>query len=50
MRTLARFVTSAHKYIIFAWIAIFVVMTIFAIQFQDFLKETASKWTANTPL
>ena len=37
MRTLARFVTSAHKYIIFAWIAIFVVMTIFAIRLPGLL-------------
>ena len=32
MRTLARFVTSSYKYIIFAWIAIFIVMAIFAIR------------------
>ncbi|WP_318617807.1 MMPL family transporter [Sporosarcina sp. YIM B06819] len=38
MRTLARFVTSAHKYIIFAWIAIFIVMTIFAIKLPGLLE------------
>ncbi|WP_342506878.1 MMPL family transporter [Sporosarcina sp. FSL K6-2383] len=38
MRTLARFVTSAHKYIIFTWIAIFIVMTIFAIRLPGLLE------------
>ncbi|MEK5036785.1 MMPL family transporter [Sporosarcina sp. FSL K6-3457] len=37
MRTLARFVTSAHKYIIFAWIAIFIVMAVFAIKLPGLL-------------
>ncbi|WP_203248217.1 MMPL family transporter [Sporosarcina beigongshangi] len=37
MRTLARFVTNAHKYIIFSWIAIFIVMTIFAIRLPGLL-------------
>ena len=38
MRTLARFVTSAHKYIIFAWIAIFVILTLFAIKLPGLLE------------
>ncbi|WP_342514173.1 MMPL family transporter [Sporosarcina sp. FSL K6-1522] len=38
MRTIARFVTSAHKYIIFAWIAIFIVMSIFAIRLPSLLE------------
>ncbi len=38
MRSLARFVTSAHKYIIFAWIAIFIAMAIFAIRLPNMLQ------------
>ncbi|MEK4713107.1 MMPL family transporter [Sporosarcina sp. FSL K6-5500] len=38
MRTLARFVTNAHKYIIFAWIAIFVILTLFAIKLPGLLE------------
>ena len=38
MRTLAQFVTKAHKYIIIAWIAIFVVMAVFAIQLPGLLE------------
>ncbi|MFJ7935074.1 MMPL family transporter [Sporosarcina sp. NPDC096371] len=38
MRTLARFVTSAHKYIIIAWIAIFIVMAVFAIKLPGLLE------------
>ncbi len=38
MRTLARFVTSAHKYIIFGWIAIFMVMAVFAIKLPGLLE------------
>ena len=38
MRTLARFVTSSYKYIIFAWIAIFIVMAIFAIRLPSMLQ------------
>ena len=38
MRTLARFVTSAHKYIIVAWLAIFAVMAYFAIQLPGLLE------------
>ena len=38
MHTLARFVTSAHKYIISAWIAIFIVMAIFAIKLPGLLE------------
>ena len=38
MRTLARFVTSAHKYIIYAWIAIFLVMAFFAIKLPGLLE------------
>jgi len=38
MRTLARFVTRAHKYIIFAWIAIFLVMAFFALKLPGLLE------------
>ena len=38
LRTLARFVTSAHKYIIFTWIAIFIVLAIFAIRLPSMLE------------
>ena len=38
MRTLARFVTSSYKYIIFAWIAIFLVMAIFAIRLPSMFE------------
>ena len=38
MQKLGRFVTSAHKYIVFSWIAIFVVMTIFAIRLPSMLE------------
>ncbi|NYF25864.1 MMPL family transporter [Sporosarcina sp. JAI121] len=38
MRTFARFVTSAHKYIIFAWIAIFIVLVFFAIKLPGLLE------------
>ena len=38
MRTLARIVTSAHKYIILAWIAIFVILTLFAIKLPGLLE------------
>lgn len=38
MRTLARFVTSAHKYIITAWIVIFLVMAFFAIKLPELLE------------
>lgn len=38
LRTLARFVTSSYKYIIFAWIAIFVLMAIFAIRLPSMLQ------------
>ena len=43
MHTLARFVTSAHKYIIFAWIAIFVVLTFFAIKLPGLLEGDGFK-------
>ena len=38
LRTLARFVTSTYKYIIFTWIAIFAIMAIFAIRFPSMLE------------
>lgn len=38
MRTLARFVTSAHKYIIISWIIIFVAMAVFAIRLPNMLE------------
>lgn len=38
MRTLARFVTSAHKAILVAWIIIFAVMAFFAIQLPNQLE------------
>jgi RND superfamily putative drug exporter len=38
MRTLARFVTKAYKYIILAWIAIFVVLSFFAIKLPGLLE------------
>ena len=39
----------AYKYIIFAWIAIFAIMAIFAIRLPSMLKATASEWTGNIP-
>ena len=38
MRSLARFVTTAHKFIIVAWLAIFAVMAYFAIQLPGLLE------------
>lgn len=38
MRTLARFVTSAHKYIIISWIIIFAAMAVFAIRLPSMLE------------
>ncbi len=43
MRTLARFVTGAHKYIIFAWIAVFIVMTVFAVKLPGLLEGDGFK-------
>ena len=43
MRTLARFVASAHNYIIFAWIAIFVILTLFAIKLPGLLEGDGFK-------
>ena len=38
MRTLAQFVTKAHKTIIIAWITIFAVMAVFAIRLPGLLE------------
>ena len=38
LRTLAKFVTSAHKYIIYTWIAIFVLLAFFAIRLPGLLE------------
>lgn len=38
MRTFARFVTNAHKYIIISWIVIFAAMAVFAIRLPNMLE------------
>jgi len=38
LRTLAKFVTNAHKYIIYTWVAIFIILAVFAIRLPGLLE------------